>query len=78
MLETKPLQYTISSLKPNAFFELSQEITNLLENSLHSYSNIVVLCIGTDRSTGDCLGPSGGKTYKILFSSTYKYFRNLR
>lgn len=43
----------------------NKQITNIISNTLISYlptnlSSIVVLCIGTDRSTGDSLGPLTG------------------
>lgn len=34
-----------------------------------SYRDIIVLCIGTDRSTGDSLGPLTGRRLKKLFGS---------
>ena len=42
--------------------ETTQEIANVLTRFLDlrydkTYSGMVILCIGTDRSTGDCLGP---------------------
>ncbi|HHU48802.1 MAG: spore protease YyaC [Caldicoprobacterales bacterium] len=30
------------------------------------YSDVVILCIGTDRSTGDCLGPLVGHKLKLV------------
>jgi putative sporulation protein YyaC len=30
------------------------------------YNEIVILCIGTDRSTGDCLGPLVGHKLKLI------------
>jgi putative sporulation protein YyaC len=30
------------------------------------YSDVVILCIGTDRSTGDCLGPLVGHKLKLI------------
>jgi len=60
---TKPMEEYIDNLKlhiedPLAFEKFSW---NLIDR-LHSYgvtsnSQVVLLCIGTDRSTGDCLGP---------------------
>ncbi|MFD1706053.1 spore protease YyaC [Siminovitchia sediminis] len=39
----------------NAIFHLSQALEDLLPSRL--YQPVVVICIGTDRSTGDSLGP---------------------
>ncbi len=38
------------------------------------YNDIVILCIGTDRSTGDCLGPLVGYKLKLIqYSNVYVY-----
>lgn len=75
MLQTQPLQFSIESFKPNASYLLSNEITNLLKDvciskNMPDNPEVVVLCIGTDRSTGDCLGPLVGhrlsKNYSIM------------
>src|SRR5690554_5205162 len=31
-----------------------------------SYCEVIILCIGTDRSTGDCLGPLVGHKLKLI------------
>ncbi|HZK34320.1 MAG TPA: spore protease YyaC [Bacillota bacterium] len=39
-----------------------------------SYNDVVILCIGTDRSTGDCLGPLVGHKLKlVLYSNVHIY-----
>jgi putative sporulation protein YyaC len=68
MFHTQPLHFSIESIRPNASYLLSSEITtlanNVVENKEISNSpQIVIVCIGTDRSTGDCLGPLVG--YKL-------------
>lgn len=52
----------------------SSKVSSLLIDYLDSYYNnhyneLLILCIGTDRSTGDCLGPLTG--YKL-----FKYVRS--
>lgn len=52
---------------------LQQELTNLLQNALPQQP-IVVVCIGTDRSTGDSLGPLVGSSlakYRSSFMHVY-------
>jgi putative sporulation protein YyaC len=45
----------------NSYIELGRYITkNLIELNINAY-NPVILCIGTDRATGDCLGPLVGE-----------------
>ncbi|GIW48559.1 MAG: spore protease YyaC [Caloramator sp.] len=47
----------------NSSYLLSIKLIDLiLENDIYN-KNLVILCIGTDRSTGDCLGPLVG--YKL-------------
>jgi len=38
---------------------------HLLKYYNHNFEDIIILCIGTDRSTGDCLGPLIG--YKLSY-----------
>lgn len=38
----------------------------------NQYSNIIFLCIGTDRITGDTFGPLVGRKLKSLFQNTRK------
>lgn len=57
MLGSKPLHFSIESSLPDASYNLSREINLFLDSAMPSSSSPVILCIGTDRSTGDCLGP---------------------
>lgn len=75
MLQAQPLQFSIESFKPNASYLLSNEIISLSKNVCESKNiaenpEVVVLCVGTDRSTGDCLGPLVGhrlsKSYSMM------------
>lgn len=60
----------IDSECPFAIMELSNLLLEYLVLNLDNYDEIVILCIGTDRSTGDSLGPLVG--YK-LNSYVFKY-----
>ncbi len=51
----------IDSNKPAAYLSLGHHILRLLEEQFFSEQTLVVLCIGTDRATGDCLGPLVGE-----------------
>lgn len=61
-----------------SYMELGKCITrNLLEQNIFDYSP-VILCIGTDRATGDCLGPLVGEQlqkynhrYNVLGTLSY-------
>lgn len=52
----------IDATENMAMFELKTKIVNLLEN-FDKNNKIIILCIGTDRVTGDSLGPLVG--YKL-------------
>lgn len=47
----------------NAMPQFTKELTLLIKQKNPGHRPIVVLCIGTDRATGDCLGPIIG--YKL-------------
>lgn len=74
MLKAETLQFSIESIKPNASFLLSNQITSLIkevsdDKNISEKLEVVVVCIGTDRSTGDCLGPLVGHRLTRIFSS---------
>lgn len=52
---------------------LSKEIINILKNN----REIIILCIGTDRSTGDSLGPLVGDKLKFLLRNKIILLGNL-
>lgn len=55
--------YYINAEKPRAAYEIGVQLTELILKSEKNLNDIVILCIGTDRSTGDSLGPIIG--YKL-------------
>lgn len=67
MFESKSAQFSIESSKANAAYLLSTEITRMLNSINEQFSDLVILCIGTDRSTGDCLGPLVGHKLKSSY-----------
>lgn len=53
--------------KPFSFIYFASYFEEVFKrNYNNNYTDIVVLCIGTDRSTGDCLGPLVGYKLKDL------------
>ncbi|WP_352418381.1 spore protease YyaC [Proteiniborus sp.] len=57
---------SVNSNSPFAKSTLSEFIyEHLIKYYDGNYDDIVILCIGTDRSTGDCLGPLTG--YKLSY-----------
>lgn len=54
---------SIDYLDPYADINLADYISSLIKQ--YGYSHWVILCIGTDRSTGDSLGPLVGSRLKL-------------
>ena len=58
---------SVDTKKPFSFISFSRHLDEALEKTYDSdYSDIVIFCIGTDRSTGDCLGPLVGDKLKNM------------
>lgn len=62
-MQLKSNQQYIDVNKPFAYRKFSNAFYDLLSDSIEEYETIVILCIGTDRSTGDSFGPLIG--YKL-------------
>lgn len=61
---TRELKFNVA--QPNAMYDLSISLSNLVQSAKNNGHEIIVLCIGTDRSTGDALGPLTGTKLKTL------------
>ena len=48
----------------NASLQLKKQLHHLINEKQAKNNTIVILCIGTDRATGDCLGPLVGNKLK--------------
>lgn len=57
--------FSVDSEKPNSFEEIRDYLCKELKPIIISKRPIIFLCIGTDRSTGDSLGPLIG--YKLRY-----------
>lgn len=57
-----PLYY--NAFDQGESLRMQQEIRNVINALSVEQEQIVILCIGTDRATGDCLGPLVGKHLK--------------
>ncbi|MCR2045471.1 spore protease YyaC [Anaerosalibacter massiliensis] len=68
-------KYTVDSKSPLAVSTFSDLISEqLISKYVNSYKELIILCIGSDRSTGDALGPLVG--YKLehilsIYEDTY-------
>lgn len=66
--------FYINSKKPSASSELSYLLKDCLNQVKHPYKEIVFLCIGSDRITGDSLGPLiGHQLSKYQWQNIFVY-----
>lgn len=63
--------YYFNSSEANASYYFYKKLSHLIEENANPNQEIIALCIGSDRSTGDSLGPLTG--YK-LFGRKFKNF----
>ena len=55
-------------------YKMGMDLAGILNSALSRHRPLVILCIGTDRSTGDSLGPLIGRNLsKYQFSNAYIY-----
>ena len=57
--------------------ELYRHLRACIETHPAGWSDLVFLCIGTDRMTGDCLGPCVGQLLKSSSSSAFSVYGTL-
>lgn len=70
-LNTKNRITYFNSSEKNSAYELGRMLSDLMKEHVLSNRTMVFLCIGSDRATGDCLGPIIG--YKL---SKYQKLQN--
>lgn len=59
--------FSVTACSPNSYVEVRDYLCNKLNKLIKENKDIIFICIGTDRSTGDSLGPLVG--YKLKFIS---------
>ena len=62
-----------NAFEPDSEYRLKCAIMNALEMHNADIDKIVLLCIGSDRATGDCLGPLVGEHLKNLLPDMAVY-----
>lgn len=55
-----------------SLFEFTDALQELVEKNIEEKKEIVLLCIGSDRATGDCLGPIIGHKLQLYRSRPQK------
>ena len=67
-----------NSNEQNSAYELGLALSGLIKKNLINIKNIVFLCIGSDRATGDCLGPIiGYKLSKYIHQHNFHIYGTL-
>ena len=61
---------------PYALMKFQNDLLHYLKIKHKNKSSLVIVCIGTDRATGDCLGPLVGQA--LLPSPQYSVFGTLK
>lgn len=67
----------IDSMEANSIYKFRDILTEQLSLLVRSHRSIIFLCIGTDRSTGDSLGPLVGEKLKFLDRENIFFYGNL-
>lgn len=67
----------IDTSTKEAIFALRDSLSKELLPNIKNNRPIIILCIGTDRSTGDCLGPLVGEKLRFLIRNNVTLYGNL-
>lgn len=63
--------YYFDAAKSSCQREFQQMLQEILTRRLKRHQTAVLICIGSDRATGDCLGPIIG--YKLAYYKNYRF-----
>ena len=69
--------FSVDSASPNSYEEVRDYLYNELKPIIESDRTIIFLCIGTDRSTGDSLGPLVGYKLNCLKRKNFYIYGSL-
>ena len=73
-MKTLTENYYFDTSKPNAACKIGVQLTELLLKTDRPLDDVIIICIGTDRSTGDSVGPLVGyKLSKFTFENVHVY-----
>ena len=64
--------FSVDSTAPNSYCDIRDYLYKELKPIIKSKRPIIFLCIGSDRSTGDALGPLVG--YKLKFLNRHNFY----
>lgn len=78
-VKSKPRITYFNSTEKNSAYELGRTLYDLMKENVLLNRSIVFLCIGSDRATGDCLGPIiGYKLSKLKKQQNYYVYGTLQ
>lgn len=69
--------YYFNSSEKYSCYHLGITFSRILNENSISKKDLIFLCIGTDRATGDCLGPILGNKLSLSCSNSYTVFGTL-
>lgn len=69
--------FSIDSLSPNSYLEIKNYLYDNLRDILSLNRDIIFICIGTDRCTGDSLGPLVGYKLKSISKNKIHIYGSL-
>lgn len=64
MVISPPLKFNMN--QPSALYNMAVSLRSIIDSAKSAKHDVVILCIGTDRSTGDALGPLTGSKLKSI------------
>lgn len=70
-------KFVVDSSSSNSIFLLRDMLSTKLKPIIKAHRPIILLCIGTDRSTGDSLGPLVGEKLNFLVRDHIHIYGNL-
>jgi putative sporulation protein YyaC len=76
MISDNEIPFKVAYTAPAAAMQLANRLSNIVRE-LPSHRRIVVVCVGTDRCTGDSLGPLSGSALTKFRSSSFEIMGTL-
>lgn len=66
-------EFKLNISQPSAIYDIATHLRGIMHDAATSDHELVILCIGTDRSTGDSLGPLTGSKLRSFNPYPYIY-----
>ncbi len=72
--DTSPTLHYFDCQEEASIYRFCRELNTLVQSKISKKHSVIILCIGSDRATGDCLGPIVGyKLEKQQYKNVYIY-----